>query len=107
MKERGQHTQNIILAHRPLVMSYESLENHLYFKDFRKGIYIHLYFRIMFDNARKLVALIVCKSLGVMALSFTYPNNNHNHQHGIGKQKVRPYKEKDLTSVNSFIVKNP
>ncbi len=61
---------------------------------------------IMFDNVSKLLALIVCKSLGVMAPNFTYPNNNHNHQHGIGKQKVNLYKEKDLTSINSFIVKN-
>jgi hypothetical protein len=61
----------------------------------------------MLDNASKLVTLIICKSLGVMVPSFTYPNNNHNHQHGIGKQKVRPYKEKDLTSVSTFIVKNP
>jgi hypothetical protein len=56
------------------------------------------------NSGSKLVALIVCKSRGVMAPNFTYPNNNHYHQHGIGRQKFRPYKERDFTSINSFIV---
>jgi len=42
------------------------------------------------DNASKLVALIVYKSLGVMAPSFICPNNNHYHQHGIGSQIFKP-----------------
>jgi hypothetical protein len=65
-----------------------------------------LVFQIVFDNASKLVALIVYKFVGIMAPSFICPNNNHYHQHGKGKQIVRPYKEKDLTSISSFIVKN-
>jgi hypothetical protein len=64
-------------------------------------------FQTMLDSASKLVALIVCKSLIIMAFCFTYPNNNHYHQHGLGRQKVRPYKEKDLTSFSNFIVRNP
>jgi hypothetical protein len=59
----------------------------------------------MFDNVSKLVELIVYKSPEIMAPSFTYPNNNHYHQHK-GKQRVKPYKEKDLTSISSFIVIN-
>jgi hypothetical protein len=55
----------------------------------------------------KLVALIVYKSPEIIAPSFVYPNNNHYCQHGIGRQRVKPYKEKDLTLVSSFIVKNP
>jgi hypothetical protein len=61
----------------------------------------------MFNTASKLVALIVYKSLGVMAPSFICPNNNHYHQHGIGSQRLRPYKERDFTSISRFIVKNP
>jgi hypothetical protein len=79
MKKRRQHTQNIISTHGMLAMSYESLENHLHFKDIRKGRCIHLYFRQVPNNASKLVALIICKSFGIMAFSFTYPNNNHYH----------------------------
>jgi len=64
-------------------------------------------FQIMFDSASKLVALIVYKFVGIMALSCICPNNNQYHQHGIGRQIVRPYKEKELTSISSFIAKNP
>jgi hypothetical protein len=45
MKERGQHTQNIISAHGLLAMFYESFEDHLHFKDFKKGRHIHMYFK--------------------------------------------------------------
>jgi len=37
MKKRRQHTQNIISAHGMLAMFYENLEDHLHFKDLRKG----------------------------------------------------------------------
>jgi hypothetical protein len=36
MKKKRQHTQNIISTHGMLAMSYESLEDHLHFKDLRK-----------------------------------------------------------------------
>jgi hypothetical protein len=68
-------------------------------------MYSHV-FQMVFDSASKRVALIVYKFVGIMALSFICPNNNHYHQHGISRQIVRPYKEKDLTSISSFIVKN-
>jgi hypothetical protein len=108
MKERRQHIQNIMLAHGLLVMSYESLEDHMHFKDFKKIICIRAcILDTIPESASKLVALIVYKSPGVMTPNFTCPNNNHYHQHGIGRQKLREYKGKDFTSISSFIVKNP
>ncbi len=96
-----------MLAHGPLVMPYESLENHFHFKDLRKIICIRAcILDTMPDNVNKLVALIVYKSFRVMALNFTCSNNNHYHQHGIGRQRLKEYKERDFTSINSFIVKN-
>jgi hypothetical protein len=85
MKERRQHIQNIMLAHGLLVMSYESLEDHLHVKDFKEIICIcACILDTMPDSGSKLVALIVYKSPGVMPPNFTCPNNNHYHQHGIG-----------------------
>jgi hypothetical protein len=60
----------------------------------------------MHDSVSKLVAPVVYKFSKIIAPNFTYPNNNYYRQHGISRQRVKPYKEKDLTSVNSFIVKN-
>jgi hypothetical protein len=58
----------------------------------------------MFDDGSKLVALIIYKSLGVMAPNFICPNNNHYHA---CNQTLRPYKERDFTLISSFIVRNP
>jgi len=54
------------------------------------------------NDANKLVALTVYKSLGVMAPSFVCSNNNHYH---VGSQTLKPYKERDFTSISSSLSK--